>query len=43
MNRDLAVFDASFFATSMPDAANMDPQQRLLLENTYTALENGLS
>ncbi|KAK1149446.1 Type I Iterative Polyketide synthase (PKS) [Aspergillus melleus] len=40
LNRDLAVFDASFFATSMPDAANMDPQQRLLLENTYTALEN---
>ncbi|PLB54129.1 putative polyketide synthase [Aspergillus steynii IBT 23096] len=40
MHRDLAAFDASFFATSMPDAASMDPQQRLLLEHTYTALEN---
>ena len=40
LDRDLASFDAPFFALSPLEVQALDPQQRLLLEVSYEAIEN---
>lgn len=41
VDRDIRLFDSSFFNISPNEADSMDPQHRLLLETVFEALESG--